>query len=177
MKNEAIKMIKLPLSVVRVAALCLPMMLVASCGSGDNAPNGGTIISSPTGYTVSVPYTGAGTIFQSSPFSFTISLKTASGAPVSDTAVYVIASLDPTFSVPTQIYVTDTSTGITTGPITITAPYPVYTDVAGAIQIGVSIPLYSDSSYGDTISFASGNLRVNDTITVECTNSTAGTCP
>jgi hypothetical protein len=36
MKNEAIEMIKTPLSVVRVAAFCLPLALVASCGSGDS---------------------------------------------------------------------------------------------------------------------------------------------
>ena len=165
-------MLKKALTGVRVAAFYLPLVLVTSCGgSGDSAPNGGSITSSPAGYSVSVPFTTVTSTFQSSPFPFTIALKTASGAPVSNTAVYVIASS------PTWIYVTDPSTGITTGPVVTSAPYPVYTDVSGAIQIQVSIPLTSNSSYGDTISFASGNLRVNNTITVECVDSLAGICP
>lgn len=163
-------MIKKALS---VAAFCLP--LVSCGGTGSSATNGGSITSSPAGYSVSVPFTTVTSTSQSTPFPFTIALKTASGAPVSNTAVYVIASSEAMF--PTQIYVTDPSTGITTGPVSTFVPYPVYTDVTGAIQIQVSIPLTSNSSYGDTISFASGNLRVNDTITVTCVDSTDGPCP
>jgi hypothetical protein len=177
MKNEAIEMIKMPLSVVRVAAFCLPLALVASCGgSDDNAPNGGTITSSPSGYTSTVIFNNVGGVFAGGPYSFTISLKTASGVPVTNTAIYVIAPQDPPSMVPTQIWVTDTSTGVTSGPITIVAPYPVDTDAAGTIQIQVSIPVYEGADYGETIAFASGNLRVNNVITVECSDGTQ-TCP
>lgn len=47
MKNEAIEMIKKSLSVVRVAAFCLPLALVASCGSGSDAVQGTVINISP----------------------------------------------------------------------------------------------------------------------------------
>src|SRR4030067_3025776 len=46
--NEATEMIKSPLSVVRVAAFCLPLALVASCGSGSEAVQGTVINLDPS---------------------------------------------------------------------------------------------------------------------------------
>ena len=39
MKNEAIKMIKTPQSLIRVAVFCLPLVLVASCGESTTQNN------------------------------------------------------------------------------------------------------------------------------------------
>ena len=39
MKNEAIKMIKTPQSLIRVAVFCLPLVLVASCGGESTTQN------------------------------------------------------------------------------------------------------------------------------------------
>ena len=72
--NEAIEMIKLSLSVVRVAAFCVPLVLVASCGSGAQAVQGSKITINPaaTAQTVPAGYSGAisnkeYTIFVASP--------------------------------------------------------------------------------------------------------------
>jgi len=53
MKNEAIEMIKTPLSLIRAVAFCLPLALVTSCGSGSGSPTPGAP-EAPTGSTLTV---------------------------------------------------------------------------------------------------------------------------
>ena len=53
MKNEAIEMIKTPLSLIRTAVFCLPLALVTSCGSGSGSPTPGAP-EAPTGSTLTV---------------------------------------------------------------------------------------------------------------------------
>jgi hypothetical protein len=52
-------MIKLPLSVVRVAALCLPLALVASCGSGSESVQATKININPISVGVTTPISAA----------------------------------------------------------------------------------------------------------------------
>jgi hypothetical protein len=78
MKNEAIEMIKMPLSVVRVAAFCLPLALVTSCGSSKpEAVQGTTINILPAKWSQSTTLGTSDVNFQH----VTISAKSISGYP------------------------------------------------------------------------------------------------
>lgn len=86
MNNEAIDMIKMPLSVIRVAAFCLPLALVASCGSGTEAVQGTTILINPQD--IAVPVTeslGNALVVQL----YDISLQAPSGNAQIDTQVTI----------------------------------------------------------------------------------------
>jgi hypothetical protein len=77
MKNEAIEMIKMPISVVCVAAFCLPLALVTSCGSKSEAVQGTTINVLPAKWSQSTTLGTAGSNFQY----VTISAQSKSGYP------------------------------------------------------------------------------------------------
>jgi len=50
MKNEAIAMIKMPFSAVRASAFCIPLLLVASCGTGSEGVQNTFVALDPPGW-------------------------------------------------------------------------------------------------------------------------------
>ena len=92
-------MIKLPLSVVRVVAFCLPLALVASCGSGSEAVQGTVIIIRPIALAQNTAPGVRASLVQEL---FTIELHSPTGYPQIDTQLLI--------ETPGTLYVVDTST-------------------------------------------------------------------
>jgi len=167
MKNEAITMIKVPLSVVRVAAFCLPLALVASCGTDSGgytappAPPGSTITVSPELVEWEV---GAGactnTVMQDT--FFNILVQSPNSAPMTGVGIAVSLVLAPgTFIPPPQVmYLYDDldGDGLYTNLITV---FPHYTQTGGTgtkmlrvqydlggCEYGGNLDVFSGSGYG-----------------------------
>jgi len=156
MKNEACEMIKKPLSVVRVAAFCLPLALVASCGSGSEAVQGTVVNVDPA----NLGETGLSIEFYDSvDYSSVIRLeaKSPTGYPQIGTNIlldsaYVVYEGHPTVTCSvTQAYnstvspilgeiITCTAPGATPLPL----PYTATTGQNGAYEVTV---IYSVSPF------------------------------
>lgn len=124
-------MIKLSLSVVRVAAFCVPLVLVASCGSGSGAQavQGSKIVISPdaTAQTVIVGNTG---VITTKPY--TITLLSPTGYPE--------IGVDLLISSPGFLYFADTSVDpVTFAPLgAMGSSHTVTTDGSGKYTVAVS---------------------------------------
>lgn len=139
-------MIKTPLSVVRVAAFCLPLALVASCGSGSEAVQGTSVKFYPAelgSIQLDIESAGAYQFMQT----FRVELRSPSGYPQigaevtieSPHALYLEANAvtcDPLTSVCT----------ITPGATPLPHPYVTTTDSNGTAQVTVLFNLYSNQT-------------------------------
>jgi len=97
-------MIETTLSRVRVAALCLPLALVASCGYGSNnsapaAPAGSTITVSPDEQAWEVGLGSCTNTFMQDTY-FNILVRDASGVPLPGVGIDITLDLSPITSVP-----------------------------------------------------------------------------
>lgn len=162
-------MIKTPLSVVRVAAFCLPLALVASCGSESGAPANSTITVSPdeVSWKVNAGPGCAGTEFHDT--YFTIAVKNPSGAPLSGVDIRVSLDLAPgTYVTYPTMLLFDTSDGVTYN-VPITAyPYFTTTNSVGAKMLMVRYELDAGCIYAGNLnvfsgtSFGSANIRIEE---------------
>ena len=169
MKNEAIEMIKTPLTVVRVAAFCLPLALVASCGSETGAPANSTITVSPdeVPWKVDAGAGCAGTDFHDTYFDIVV--KNPSSATLARVDIRVSLDLAPgTYVTYPTMRLFDTSDGTTYNvPIT-TYPYFTVTDSFGAKTLMVRYELDAGCIYAGNLnvssgsSFGSANIRIEE---------------
>jgi hypothetical protein len=163
-KNEAIEMNKKPQSVVSVAAFCLPLLLVASCGSEQGAPPGSTVTVSPDEVPWAVTLAACDNSVMQDTY-FNIVVKSPSGAPLTGVDIRVSLALAPgTFVVPAPsvpvMYLYDDLDGddIYTDLITVfphftntgssgTKMLRVQYDLTGCTYAG-NLDVFSGSSYG-----------------------------
>ena len=166
-------MIKTPLSVVRVAAFCLPLALVASCGSGSQAGQGSEIHLNPDAVAQAVPSNGTSSIANEE---FTIEVRSASGT----SQVGIDVSIDS----PGILSFVDTSvTPHTYTPMGAAGnTYIVNTGGNGVYTVAVSITSGIGASGDVTILSAwSGSAYNRVNITYTCFDNAIGpvpnTCP
>jgi hypothetical protein len=174
MKNEAIEMIKMPLSVVRVAAFCLPLTLVASCGSESGAPANSTITVSPDEVIWAVTLsTCDNSVLQDTYFNIVV--KDPSGALMIGTDISVSLALTPgTLIVPPPpvgfpplMYLYDDldGDGLYLNPVTV-FPYYTKTGNFGSKMLRVQYDL-SGCTYGGNLDVHSGSAYGSANIKVE----------
>ena len=168
-KNEALEMIKMRLPVVRIAAFCLPLTLVASCGSGTEAVQGTVINIDPTATAQTVPFGSPGTITNSR---YRIELRSPSGEAQAGVTLLI--------SSPWVLSAVDTSTVPTTftpmGPAG--TGYTVTTDNYGTYTVAVT---YTSglTPVGDVtiLSVWSGTAYNRVNITYTCRATAPDVCP
>ena len=165
-------MIKKSLSVVRVAAFCLPLVLVASCGTGSEAVQGSTVVFSPVDVTVPVGPTspaGDATIIQDI---YTIQLRAPNGSPQVGTEILIDSGA--------LLYDVDSSSGtavFTLAP-TVNGTYRVKTNASGTYTIAVSYTVLGGASRNITIiEVFSGTAYGKTDAIVKCSAPTGSTCP
>ena len=166
-------MIKLPLSVVRVAAFCLPLTLVASCGSGSEAVQG-TIInfdSSAIGQATTAGVSGSNKTI----------IRIEARSPTGNPQIGVKILIDSRYIVYDGHPTVDCSTIPCTAPghTPLTLPYTTTTGANGTYEVTV-IYSWAGSIKGDfTAAEAwSGTGYGNAKITFTCTDpNAAGTTP
>ena len=170
MKNEAIKMIKTPLSLIRVAAFCLPLALVASCGS--EAVQNSTIVISPVDVLVLIGPTspaGDATIIQDI---YTIQVRSPSGNAQVGTEILIDSSA--------LLYDVDSSSGtavFTLAP-TVNGTYRVRTNSNGVYTIAVSYTISGGPSRGVTIfEVFSGTAYGKTDAIARCSVTAPAVCP
>jgi hypothetical protein len=184
MKNEVHEMIKMPFSVVRVAALCVPLMLVASCGSGTESVPGTVIHVSPVTVGVTSAATAALTVlYIIQPYQ--IELRSPSGYPQVDTKVTIVnrGTLYDEFAIINPATVTCTGGPGVDAVCTDTAltPLPsVYettTDSTGTVRVMMLYAFYSgiDGTVTDLEAFSGPSYGKTD-IVFTCVDGSA-TCP
>ena len=137
-------MIKKAFTVVRVAAFCLPLALVSSCG-GSEGVQGSTVVFSPADVGVLVGPTspvGDATVIQDI---YTIQLRSPSGYPQTDTEMLIVSGA--------TLYDVDSSSGtvvFTLAP-TVNGTYRVRTNSNGVYTIAVSYIVGGGASRSATI--------------------------
>lgn len=162
-------MIETTLSRVRVAALCLLLALVASCGSGSEAVQNTVVNIDPPAVGQAVPANGTSSIVNEV---FTIEAKSPSGYPQIGVQMMVsspgvLSTVDK--SVSPTVFTPMGAAGNT---------YIVTTDSNGVYTIAVSFTSSIGADGDVTILSAwsgTGYNRVN--ITYECVDSGGVTCP
>ena len=165
-------MIKMPLSAVRVAVFCLPLVLVASCGSGSEAVQGSTVVFSPVDVAVPIgPATPSGdaTVTQGI---YTVQLRAPSGAAQVDTEILIDSG--------GLLYDVDSSSGtavFTLAP-TVNGTYRVRTGANGVYTIAVSYTVLGGPSRDVTIlEVFSGTAYGKTDAILTCSAIAPATCP
>jgi hypothetical protein len=168
MKNEAIEMIKTPLTVVRVAVFCLPLALVASCGSGSEAVQGTEVVINPQEVGVPVTDTLGNALVQKL---YDIELRAPSGYPQIGTQVTIRSegtvyevnkNTTPfTFTARATPYLTTINNN---SVYTVAVDFPIPAAFSGDITV---LEVFSGTAYGVT------------NVTVTCTDDPAdpAICP
>jgi hypothetical protein len=170
MKNEVIEMIKTPLSAVRVAAFCLPLVLLASCGSSWPEGVQGTDVNFTPANVGSVKldieYSGAYEFSQV----FRIELRSPTGYPQIGAELTINSGHMVYAGAP---IITCYNNVCTVPPdLPISLPYKVITDSSGTATFTVRYDLYSNQT-GDVgiIEAWSGTSYQSVSIPVECGDS------
>ena len=180
-------MIKMPLSVVWVAAFCLPLALVASCGgSGSEAVQGTTATINPATVGVTSPVTAAPPVPLYVVQQYQITLRSPSGIAQIDTRVTIVSS---GLLYAGLVLIDDTAvtcTGSTTAPATCTntaltplpSVYETITDSTGTVRVTLLFPFYSGSRGTATVleSFSGTSYGKTD-IVFTCVGAGTLTCP
>ena len=190
-------MIKLPLSVVRVAAFCLPLALVASCGSGSEAVQGTKININPPSVAVSSPTKLALTVVYIVQ-SYQIELRSPSGAAQVNTKVSLVSRGTIYSGLPDIQNANVVCTGNSTppagpgdpplAPAECTDPnfastrlpnsYVATTDSAGHVQVTMIFAFFSGDDGTVTILEAfSGSSYGKTDVVLTCQDAGASTCP
>ena len=160
-------MINMPVSAIRVAAFCLPLALITSCGSGSEAVQGTVIVISPAAIAQNVPSNGTSSITQEK---FTISLKSPTGYPQVGIKVVI--------DTPGTLYLVDTSTT----PYTYTLVPSSYTGTISSANDVITVAVSYTSSTGadgdvTVISAFSGTAYNRTNITYTCVDNPLGPAP
>lgn len=166
MKNEAIKMRKKSLSAARIAAFCLPLVLVASCGP--EAVQGTSVLFDPPAVAQTTTPTTSASLTR---HLFTIELKSPTGYAQINTELLIDLPSGGT------LYTVDTSTT----PPTYTAvafPYLTTTNSNGVrtVAIDFTSPLGANGDITVISAFSgTGYGRVN--VTYTCSATAPAVCP
>jgi hypothetical protein len=172
-EDEVIEMIKKPLSVARVAAFCLPLALVASCGSSSwpEGVQGTTVNFNPStlgSITLDIEYSGAYEFSQV----FRIELLSPTGYP--QIAAELMINSGHVVYAGAPIITCDKVTHVCILPpdLPISLPYKVITDSSGTATFTVRYDLYSNQT-GDIpiIEAWSGTSYSSVSVPVECGDS------
>jgi hypothetical protein len=185
MKNEAIEMIKLPLSSVRIAVFCLPLALVASCGSGSEAVQGTVIKVSPVTVGVTSPATATLTeLYIIQPYQ--IELRSPTGYPQVNTKVTIVnrGTLYDEFAIINPATVTCTGgpgvNAVCTDSALTPLPsvYETTTDSTGTVRVMMLYGFYSgiDGTETDLEAFSGTGYGKTD-IVFTCVDGSTATCP
>ncbi len=161
-------MIKMPLSIIRVAALCLPLALVASCGTESEAVQGTVVNIDPPAVGQQVPANGTSSIVDEI---FTIEAMSPSGYP--QVGVQMIVSSPGVLSDVDK----SSGTAVITPKGAAGETYIVTTDSNGVYTVAVSFTSGVGADGDVTILSAwsgTGYNRVN--ITYECFDAGGVTC-
>jgi len=165
-------MIKLSLSVVRVAVFCLPLVLVASCGSGAQAVQGSTVVFSPVDVTVYVGPTspaGDATVIQDI---YTIQLRSPNGNPQVGTEMLIDSG-----GLLYDVSGSGINAVFTLAP-TVNGTYRVTTDSNGTYTIAVSYTVSGGASRNATIlEVFSGTAYGKSDVIVKCSALAPAVCP
>jgi hypothetical protein len=187
MKNEAIKMMKLPLSVVRVAALCLPLALVASCGSGSEAVQGTKINISPISVGVTSSTTVALTVVYFTQ-AYQVELRSPSGYPLVNTKVTLVSRGTMYNGFPVILDANVVCTGSAVLPAECTDPtlasallpnsYEATTDSTGTVRVTMIFAFFSGSkgTVTDLEAFSGTGYGKTDVV-LACVEGAGGPCP
>lgn len=171
-------MIKTPLTAIRVAAFCLPLALVASCGSGSESVQNTAVNFLPTALgsvTLDIEYPGAYQFVQT----FRIELRSPTGYPQIGTEI-IIDSPHTLYLEPNAVTCNQITFLCTVSPTATLLPHPykTTTDSNGTAQITVQFNLFSNHT-GDipVIEAWSGTGYSAVSIPVSCgdSNDAAGT--
>lgn len=132
-------MIKMPLSVIRVAAFCLPLALVASCGSGSEAVQGTTINFNPDAIGQTTTNVSGAALAQEL---ITIELRSKTGYPQIGAQLTIVTSgtlytADTSTSPPAYTLVPSTYTTTTNnnGVVTVAIDFAVGPSTTGTITV------------------------------------------
>jgi len=188
-------MIKLPLSTIRAAALCLPLTLLASCGSGTEAVPGSVLTINPVSVTV------AATQLDSPPTpvyyttqAYQLTLKSPSGYPqVGVEATILIKApaliykdnivIDPANVV--CVGNNDPMSGPFVAPqcvdttlIPLPSVYKAKSDSSGNIRVTMIYAFFGGEAGTDSpLEIISGSNFGKTDVVLACADGTAGMCP
>ena len=180
-------MIKLPLSVVRVAALCLPLALVASCGSGSEAVQATKININPPSVAVSSPTELALTVVYIVQ-SYQIELRSPSGAAQVNTKVSLVSRGTMYSGLPDILPANVVCTGSAVLPAECTDStlastrlansYEATTDSTGTVRVTLIFAFFSGSkgTVTDLEAFSGTGYGKTD-IVLTCVTGAGGACP
>ena len=180
-------MIKLPLSVVRVAAFCLPLTLVASCGSGSEAVQGTKININPISVGVTT-YTTAGLTVSYVVQEYQIELRSPSGAAQVNTKVSLASRGTMYNGFPVILDANVVCTGSLVLPAECTDPtltsallpnsYEATTDSTGTVRVKLIFAFFSGSKGTATVLEAfSGTGYGKTDVVLTCAEGSGGPCP
>jgi hypothetical protein len=159
-EDEVIEMIKKSLSVARVAAFCLPLALLASCGSSWPEGVQGTEINiNPAAIGQSTTTTtGASLVLEL----FTIELRSPTGYPQISTQL--------TIDTPGTLYIVGINPGGSPTYTPVTATYTTITNDNGVVTVAVdfSVPPRTEGDI-TVISARSGTAYNRTNVTYTCT--------
>ena len=167
-------MMKTPLSIVRVAALCVPLVLVASCGGdGSSALPGSTVSIQVPETTWNVPY-GALLSTQNEPV--LISLKSSTGYQLGGSDIHISLDLSPASysgTTPPMRLFEENSPGDNNFTKELTPmPYTTQTDGSGNKVLLLNMRLGSGAgtnpSYKGTLYVYSGSAVGTSSFEVKC---------
>jgi len=154
-------MIKALQSMVRIAAFCLPLALVASCGSGSEAVQGTRVNFNPPAVAQPTTPTAGASLVQ---HQFTIELRSPTGYPQIGTELLIDT---PSGGI---LYTADTSTS----PPTLTpvaAPYRTTTNSNGVVTVALDFTVGPGANGDVTVmSVFSGTAYGNINVTYTCSD-------
>lgn len=179
-------MIKMPVSAIRVAVFCLPLALVASCGSGTEAVQGTKINISPVSVG-SIDTVIAAAVPLYFVQEYQIELRSPNGYAQTGTSVTIVSSgllydgfviIDPT-AVTCTGSTTTPAACTNTGQTPVPSVYQTTTDGTGIVRVTLLFPFYSGSDGTVTVLEAfSGSAYGKTDAVFKCVDaSTTVTCP
>jgi hypothetical protein len=165
MMNEAFEMTKMPVSVLRVATFCLPLVLIASCGSGSEAVQGTVMTFTPAklGQATTLGTSGSnGQVFR-------IAATSPTGYPQLGVKILIDSQYEVYAGRPTVVCVGNTCNASGATPLPL--PYETTTDTNGTYEVTV-IYSWGTAINGDftAVEAWSGTGYGNATITYKCTD-------
>lgn len=163
MKNEALEMIKTRLSVFRMATFCLPLMLVASCGSGGPEGVQGTIINfdPPSLGTLTLDIETIDSV--DGVQTFRIEARSPSGYPQIGVDVLIRSAFAVYAGHPAVVCSSDAAVPVT---ITCTAPGATPLDLGQLVQTG------QNGTYEVTVIFTTSPAITGDITLIEAFSGT-----
>lgn len=182
-------MVKMPMSVIRAAAFCLPLALVASCGAGSSA----TEAVQGTRVNINPISVGISSVIATTPVplyfvqTYQIELRSPNGYAQTGTSVTIVSSglLYDGFVIvdPSAVSCTGSTTApaacTNTGQTPVPSVYQTTTDGTGTVRVTLLFPFYSGSDGTATVleAFSGSGYGKTDAVFTCVDASTTLTCP